>query len=313
MSTTDALRMARAAGIDVLIDEDDLVLEAASEPAPAVLDMLRQHKGDIIKLLRLEPRPDSDGLSAKDWQFFFNERVDIAECHGGLSRAKAEARAFVWCLAEWLNRNPIRSPPGRCFVCGGGEKPFDPLLPVGIGLDGRVWLHSRCQPPWYAGRKAEAIAVLATVGIVAPADFPEDFGKDGAHACDERAAIIELGAGVPRVWAEGYAALCAMPPPAGFLPARWQRIIDAAGVFVDRWAAKAAACGWSDLDVFGCNPDRPDARLDSMGFVLLLDRREVVGVDEHGADVVTNTGVGQRFYRRPLPPNTVSLWDLVPR
>ena len=70
---------------------------------------------------------------------------------------------------------------------------------------------------------------------------------------DERAALIEEGAGVPRAWAEGYAALCTMPPPTGFWPERWQRIVDATGAFLDRWAAEAIRCGWSDLDVFGCH------------------------------------------------------------
>jgi hypothetical protein len=126
---------------------------------------------------------------------------------------------------------------------------------------------------------------------------------------DERAAIIAEGAGVPRSWAEGYAGLCVMPPPSGFSPERWQRIVDATGMFLDRWADTAIACAWTDLDVFGCNPVRPDARFDCMGLVLLLDHCEVVGVDEAGADLM-NTGVRQRFYRRPLPPGTVSLWDL---
>jgi hypothetical protein len=138
---------------------------------------------------------------------------------------------------------------------------------------------------------------------------PEQPVVVGADDLDERAALIEEGAGVPRSWAGGYAALCAMPPPSGFLPERWQRIIDAAGVFLDRWAETAIACGWTDLDVFGCNPVRPDARFDYMGLALLLDRCEVVGVDEAGADLM-NTGVRQRFYRRPLPPGTVSLWEL---
>ena len=41
-----------------------------------------------------------------------------------------------------------------------------------------VWLHSRCQPDWYATRKAEAVALLAAMGIAAPTDFPDDFGKN---------------------------------------------------------------------------------------------------------------------------------------
>ena len=75
--------------------------------------------------------------------------------------------------------------------------------------------------------------------------------------------------------------------------------------------AEAIRCGWSDLDVFGVNPARPDARFDAMGLVLLLDRCEVVSIDRDGADlVVTVTGAGQRYRRRPLPPDTISLWDL---
>jgi hypothetical protein len=85
--------------------------------------------------------------------------------------------------------------------------------------------------------------------------------------------------------------MAAKPVPSGFSDLRWRCITDAATRFLDRWAVVAAACGWSDLDVFGCNPDCPDARIDCMGIVLLLDRCEVVSVDEHGADLVTNTGV----------------------
>jgi hypothetical protein len=104
-----------------------------------------------------------------------------------------------------------------------------------------------------------------------------------------------------------------MLAPTGFSAARWQRIIDSAGKFLDRWAETAIACGWSDLDAFGADPVRPDARFDAMGLVLLLDRCEVVGIDDGGADLVTATGARQRFRRRPLPPGTVSLWELVKR
>lgn len=140
--------------------------------------------------------------------------------------------------------------------------------------------------------KAELIAVLS-------GDDPE-----------ERAAIIEEGARVPRAWAEGYAALCAMPPPVGVWPERCQRIIDATGAFLDRWAGEAIRCGWTDLTVFGCDPGRTAARFDAMGLVLLLDRCEVAAIDQDGADLVTVTGARQRFRRRPLPPGTVALWQL---
>lgn len=130
------------------------------------------------------------------------------------------------------------------------------------------------------------------------------------HDPEERAAIIEHDGVAPRTWAEGHAALCSMAPPTGVSPARWQRIIDATGRFLDRWAAEAIRCGWSDLDVFGCHPQAPDRRFDYMGLALLLDRVEVVALDEHGVDLLTRTGARQRFRRRPMPDGTVSLWTL---
>jgi hypothetical protein len=167
MSATEALKRARAAGIRVGIDGDDLVLEASVPPPAAVIDLLSRHKAEIVSLLR----PADDGWSAEDWQVLFNERGAIAEFDSGLPRAEAEARAFACCAAEWLNRNPMRSPPGRCLGCGGGDHAHDPLLPYGVESTGHTWLHSRCWPGWYAGRKAEAIATLAAMGIVTPADL----------------------------------------------------------------------------------------------------------------------------------------------
>ena len=175
LSAAEALKAARAAGIRLRIDGDDLVLEASAPPPPAVLDLLSSNKSGIVALLQ----PGRDGWSAEDWQVFFDERAAIAELDSGLPRADAEARAFAWCAVEWLNRNLMCSSPGRCLGCGGGDHGHDPLLPFGSGITGHAWLHSRCWPAWYAGRKAEAVAALAAMGIAPPADLPDDFGKSG--------------------------------------------------------------------------------------------------------------------------------------
>lgn len=78
---------------------------------------------------------------------------------------QAEARAFVCCVAEWLNRNPVRSSPGRCVGCGEAEHAHDPLLAFGTEPTGHAWLHSRCWTAWHAGWKAEAGAALSSIGI----------------------------------------------------------------------------------------------------------------------------------------------------
>jgi hypothetical protein len=178
---------------------------------------------------------------------------------------------------------------------------------------GDLIVDADCDPPpellaELREHKAELIALLKPPPKgIAPASDNLSF----ADAADERAAIVEFEVGVPRAWAQGFAALCTIPAPGGFSPERWQRIIDATGTFLDRWAADAIACGWSDIDVFGCDATAPDRRFDCMVLVLLLDRCEIVAIDGDGADLVTNTGDDQRYRRKPKPNHTVRLWDLM--
>ena len=108
MSAAEALKAARAAGIELALDGDDLALSAASEPPAAVLDAVSRHKAQIVALLR----PGRDGWSGENWLAFFDERAGIAEFDGGLPRAEAEAQAFACCVVEWLNRHPACSPHG---------------------------------------------------------------------------------------------------------------------------------------------------------------------------------------------------------
>jgi hypothetical protein len=82
-----------------------------------------------------------------------------------LPGAQAEAHACNCCVAQWLNQNPVRSPPGRCLGCGGADRNHDPLLPYGVERTGHAWLHSRCWPAWYADRRVQAIAALASAGL----------------------------------------------------------------------------------------------------------------------------------------------------
>ena len=159
MNAAQALKAARAAGIDLAVDGDALALRAATAPLAAVLDALFRHKAEIIALLRR----GRDGWSAEDWQVYFDERAGIAEFDGGLSRAEAEARAFECCVAEWLNRNPVCSSPGRCLECGGKENAWDKLLPYGAEPTGHAWLHSGCWETWHANRKAKAGAALSLI------------------------------------------------------------------------------------------------------------------------------------------------------
>ncbi|MEA3072194.1 MAG: hypothetical protein QOD29_3640 [Alphaproteobacteria bacterium] len=143
MSATEAIRAARTAGVRLTADGEDLLLDAASPPPPAVIEKLSRHKAEVLKLLR----PVGSGWSAADWHAFFDERAGIAEFDDGLSRSEAEDHAFACSVSEWLNRNPVTSPPGRCVACGDREYGYDPLLPYGVEPTGHAWLHSR----WLGG------------------------------------------------------------------------------------------------------------------------------------------------------------------
>jgi hypothetical protein len=157
MSAAAVLRAARAAGVELAIDGNDLLLDAAAVPPAFVIDALRRHKAEVVAMLR----PGRDGWSAEDWQAFFDERAGIMEFDGGLSRTEAEARALACCIVEWLDRNPTPSAPGRCAWCGqaGGVSPY------GTEPGTHIWLHAECWPAWQDTRRSQAKEALARMGI----------------------------------------------------------------------------------------------------------------------------------------------------
>ena len=179
MSAIAALEAARAAGVRLKVEGDDLVLEASAAPPSAVLDLLSRNKAGIATILR----PGLSGWSTEDWHAFFAERAGIAEFDGALPRPQAEERAFTCCVVEWLNRSAVSSMPGRCIGCGGTHNAHDPLLPYGVETTGHVWLHARCWPSWHEDRKAQAVVILSSIGIAPPKMSVPDI-ELGGHCCD---------------------------------------------------------------------------------------------------------------------------------
>jgi hypothetical protein len=170
MSPAEVLAAAWVVGIRIRIDGNDLVLTAQAPPPDMILDALARNKAAIVELMR----PCKDGWTVQDWRMLFDERAGIAEFDGGLLRVEAEIQALDYCVIEWMNRNPARSPPGCCIGCGKREHVRDPLLPYGVEPPGHVWLHPRCWPSWHAGRKAEAAAALKVMGIAGPNEGLKD-------------------------------------------------------------------------------------------------------------------------------------------
>jgi TubC N-terminal docking domain len=171
------------------IEDDQLIVDGPeSEVTDDLVGRLRLFKPDLMRALSSSPISRDAGVEAgeaevkalkqgaacsvidewigEDWRAFFDERAGIAEFDGELPRPQAETQAFECCVVEWLNRNSVRSAPGRCVGCGTVEDTARPLLPMGTERNGHVWLHSGCWEAWRTARRAEAVATLAAMGII---------------------------------------------------------------------------------------------------------------------------------------------------
>ena len=142
-------------------------------------------------------------------------------------------------------------------------------------------------------------------------------GASGDHALAawgeaeaERAAIVEHDGRIPRGWAEGFARLDPDRPPGDVPLRRWQRFVDDVGLFLDCWAAYAEALGWEAFDLFGCDRDRPFARIDQSGLLWLLNGGKLVALSEDAAGIETRTGERHAYRRKPNQLGTVLAWEL---
>jgi hypothetical protein len=134
----------------------------------------------------------------------------------------------------------------------------------------------------------QAFPATVTTGTTVTTDIEDK--------ADERAAIIEFDAGIPRTWAEGFARLDRRAPLVGFSETQWQQIVNEGGTFLDAWGAQAASLSWDAADLFGVHPDAPRNRYDQMGLVFLIGGGRVTAIDRHSATI--RRGISTLVYRR---------------
>jgi hypothetical protein len=123
MTVEEALELARWHGVNVVLDGDDLALEADAPPPAGLLAILGRGKWDIVAVLR--------------------------------QREAEERRRIV----QWVNANFRSSPPGACAHCGGGRRLEDPFVVLFVGND-RGEVHASCHAVWLTEREAEARRAL---------------------------------------------------------------------------------------------------------------------------------------------------------
>jgi hypothetical protein len=163
VTPAESLKRARAAGLRLELDGEDLVLSASAAPSESIVTALVQNKREVLALLR----PGGCGWSAEDWLAFFEERAAMREHGGGLTRLEAARLALDDAVTQWLCLYPV--PPGEpaqgCVHCRRYHDSTNRLLPV-LTQGGHVWVHDRCHQTWLNHRRHEAREALMRLGVL---------------------------------------------------------------------------------------------------------------------------------------------------
>jgi hypothetical protein len=94
MTIAEAFKAARAAGIQLGIDGDHLVLEAAVPPPPAVIDLLSRHKDEVLALIAAREYESNESKLLTPW-VQFKEVTQSAEDELGFEQPCAARRGRV--------------------------------------------------------------------------------------------------------------------------------------------------------------------------------------------------------------------------
>lgn len=142
--------------------------------------------------------------------------------------------------------------------------------------------------------------------VTAPAPLPPSLVSQlRAYKAELLAA---LGLPIPGEWLAGVARLQAMPVPVGVNGRWWWRLLCDVDAFRP-WAGRAAALGWSTLDVFGVLPAKPVERVDGWGLLPAMGGAELVALTDTAARLRRPTGALQSFVRRKRL-DAVPVWQL---
>ena len=128
--------------------------------------------------------------------------------------------------------------------------------------------------------------------------------------CDGR---TPFEGGAPQAWAEALARLDPAHPPRDVPRQRWVQFINDCGRFLDSgWAQRAIWLGWAPINLFGCDRERPYAKVDQAGLLWLIEGRSLIALSHDIAVIASPSEGGQRHYRRRAgkPRQNVMAWEL---
>ena len=152
--------------------------------------------------------------------------------------------------------------------------------------------------------------VSRSVHSVTLAPKPEETAT-WSDAGAEPAAAVEQDGVIPAAWIEGFARLHPDCPPVDVPLKRWVTFIDDVRSFLGSpFCAVAAAMGWGAHDLFGCDRDRPFARIDQAGLLWLLNGGRIIALTTKTAMIERHTGTRQTLRRKAAEAGQVLVWEL---
>ena len=158
MTGAEIIKLSKERGVEVTVFLDKLRIQAEGEPDDSLIQLLRDHKQEVINaLLEAETEPDR-------WRRRLAEKIETFMRMRALSRHEAEYEAFQHLVVERLNATHPNTDHRSCAECGGRETAAAQLLPFGVG-DRHAWLHERCRDPWAEARRKDAVEALAAMGM----------------------------------------------------------------------------------------------------------------------------------------------------
>src|SRR5262245_14140531 len=97
-----------------------------------------------------------------------------------------------------------------------------------------------------------------------------------------------------------------------FPASRWEQLRADLDAFVgSEWAAEAERLGWTELDLYGVDANRPYVRIDGRGLVPALDGCRIIELNATGAVLETPGGAQQSYRRKGDQPGRAPVWALV--
>jgi len=169
MTAAEILEAAQAAGLCLVIDGADLVLQSASPASPAFIELLRTHKAEIIAAISAGRQAGGGANTAFDWPGWYEERATIRQFSGGHTREEAER--LVWSEAEdrWQQAHGKRVPRDLCAGCR--RKIFDDQKTLDLADGNRVHFGGLECLIRHGGRwRATAAQALVGLGLNLPVE-----------------------------------------------------------------------------------------------------------------------------------------------